>query len=103
MTKMSSSIPLRKIGNTDVAAIGFGAMGISMGYGSVGDDEERLKVSAVLFYDVHTFGCNYLARFSTLHLNLAAHSGTLPTSMGIQKSLSENGTFREHQHPPYFC
>lgn len=34
----------RKIGTDDVAAIGYGAMGIAAFYGSVEDDEERLKV-----------------------------------------------------------
>ncbi|KAL0571570.1 hypothetical protein V5O48_010388 [Marasmius crinis-equi] len=41
---MSSQIPLRKIGNTDVPAIGFGMMGLSVWYGAVQSDEERLKV-----------------------------------------------------------
>ncbi|KAI0050210.1 Aldo/keto reductase [Auriscalpium vulgare] len=38
------SLPTRKIGNTPVAAIGFGAMGLSIGYGPVPDDEERFAV-----------------------------------------------------------
>ncbi|KAI0044142.1 Aldo/keto reductase [Auriscalpium vulgare] len=37
------SLPTRKIGNTQVAALGFGHMGLSMGYGAVGTDEERLQ------------------------------------------------------------
>lgn len=37
------SLPTRKIGSTDVAAIGYGAMGISVAYGPVDSDEERLK------------------------------------------------------------
>lgn len=36
--------PSRKIGDILVTPIGFGAMGISVGYGPVGSDEERLKV-----------------------------------------------------------
>ena len=39
------SLPTRKIGTSDVTAIGYGAMGLSAFYGSVGSDEERLKVS----------------------------------------------------------
>lgn len=35
----------RRIGNKDVFPIGFGLMGLSVGYGDVGTDEERLKVS----------------------------------------------------------
>jgi hypothetical protein len=38
------SLPTRKIGNDQVTAIGWGAMGISAFYGSVESDEERLKV-----------------------------------------------------------
>lgn len=39
-----TAIPHRKIGNVSVPAIGFGVMGISTAYGTVGTDEERLKV-----------------------------------------------------------
>jgi len=38
------SYPTRKIGDVDVSAIGFGAMGISAFYGPVEPDEERFKV-----------------------------------------------------------
>ncbi|KAF8176436.1 NADP-dependent oxidoreductase domain-containing protein [Mycena galopus ATCC 62051] len=38
------SFPTRKIGDTNVSAIGFGAMGIAGAYGAAGDDEERFKV-----------------------------------------------------------
>jgi aryl-alcohol dehydrogenase-like predicted oxidoreductase len=37
-------LPTRKIGTTDVTAIGYGAMGIAAFYGKVEEDEERLKV-----------------------------------------------------------
>ncbi|KAK3334145.1 NADP-dependent oxidoreductase domain-containing protein [Cercophora scortea] len=39
-------LPTRKLGKNgpDVPAIGFGLMGMSVAYGSVGSDEERLKV-----------------------------------------------------------
>ena len=40
----SSRLQTRKIGNDDVTAIGYGAMGIASFYGSVESDEERLKV-----------------------------------------------------------
>lgn len=39
------SYPTRKIGNDQVSAIGYGAMGISAFYGPTESDEERLKVS----------------------------------------------------------
>ena len=44
---MSATVPskTRKVGNDDVTAIGFGAMGISAFYGSIQPDEERLQVS----------------------------------------------------------
>ncbi|KAF5347215.1 hypothetical protein D9758_011047 [Tetrapyrgos nigripes] len=38
------SLPPRKIGNASVNPIGFGAMGISRFYGTVGTDEERFQV-----------------------------------------------------------
>ncbi|KZV64167.1 Aldo/keto reductase [Peniophora sp. CONT] len=39
------SLPTRKIGDTDVTAIGYGAMGISVGYGQITQsNEERLKI-----------------------------------------------------------
>lgn len=38
------SLPIRKIGKTQVTGIGFGAMGISSFYGEVESDEERFKV-----------------------------------------------------------
>lgn len=34
----------RKIGDAQVSAVGYGAMGLSMMYGQVGSDEERLEV-----------------------------------------------------------
>ncbi|KAI0266190.1 Aldo/keto reductase [Gloeopeniophorella convolvens] len=40
-----SQIPTRKIGNTDVPAIGYGAMGIATAYGTRGQpDDERLQI-----------------------------------------------------------
>ncbi len=42
------SLPTRKIGKDEVTAIGYGAMGIATFYGTVGSDEERLKVSCCL-------------------------------------------------------
>ncbi|KAJ7456000.1 NADP-dependent oxidoreductase domain-containing protein [Mycena galericulata] len=38
------SIPHRKIGGASVPAIGFGVMGLSVAYGAIESDEERLKV-----------------------------------------------------------
>lgn len=49
------SLPLRKIGNTAVSAIGYGAMGISAAYGKVAPDEERLKVLDAVFEN----GCKF--------------------------------------------
>lgn len=38
------SLPTRKIGNTNVSAIGYGAMGLSAWYGAPLPDEDRFKV-----------------------------------------------------------
>ncbi|KAJ6632596.1 NADP-dependent oxidoreductase domain-containing protein [Mycena sp. CBHHK59/15] len=43
------AIPTRKIGQSLVSEIGFGAMGISSFYGPVGSDEERFKVLDAAF------------------------------------------------------
>lgn len=37
-------LPTRKIGDDDVTAVGYGAMGISAFYGKILPDEERFKV-----------------------------------------------------------
>lgn len=42
-------LPTRKIGQTDVTAIGYGAMGISVFYGTPKTDEEGMKVNDILF------------------------------------------------------
>ncbi|KAI0063928.1 Aldo/keto reductase [Artomyces pyxidatus] len=41
---MALKLPTRKIGTTDVTAIGYGAMGIAAFYGDPLPDEERLKI-----------------------------------------------------------
>ena len=47
-------LPTRKIGHHEVTAIGWGAMGLSIMYGTPNSDEERLK-----FLDgVYESGCN---------------------------------------------
>ncbi|RDX46115.1 Aldo/keto reductase [Lentinus brumalis] len=48
-----AQLPTRKIGNTDVTAIGYGAMNIAAAYGDVLSDEERFK----LLDAVYELGC----------------------------------------------
>jgi hypothetical protein len=45
-TAMATSVklPTRRVGQTEVSAIGYGAMGISSYYGSAPPDPERFKV-----------------------------------------------------------
>jgi hypothetical protein len=45
---MASKLPTRKVGGTEVSAIGYGAMGISSFYGAAPPDEERFKVNSAL-------------------------------------------------------
>ena len=40
----SIKLPTRRVGQTEVSAIGYGAMGISSFYGSAPPDQERFKV-----------------------------------------------------------
>ena len=52
---MTSKLPTRKVGTTQVSAIGYGAMGISSFYGAAAPDEERFKVTSTLRYNIpHT-------------------------------------------------
>jgi len=49
------SLPTRKIGDTAVSSIGYGAMGISAAYGKIDSDEERFKVLDA----AHAKGCTF--------------------------------------------
>jgi len=49
------SLPTRKIGNSQVTAIGYGAMGLSAFYGAIVSDEERLKFLDALYASGCTF------------------------------------------------
>jgi hypothetical protein len=44
---MTSKLPTRRVGETQVSAIGYGAMGISSFYGAAAPDEERFKVTSL--------------------------------------------------------
>lgn len=46
-TTMANVLPTRKVGQTDVTALGYGAMGISSYYGTAPPDEERYKVISI--------------------------------------------------------
>ncbi|KAF9526677.1 NADP-dependent oxidoreductase domain-containing protein [Crepidotus variabilis] len=50
------SLATRKIGNDDVSEIGFGAMGLSVWYGKVPSDDERLKILDTVVEE----GCMFL-------------------------------------------
>ncbi|KAI0247981.1 NADP-dependent oxidoreductase domain-containing protein [Lactifluus subvellereus] len=50
---MTSKLPTRRVGETEVSAIGYGAMGISSYYGAAPPDEERFK----LLDAVYEAGC----------------------------------------------
>ena len=43
-TNTEMSLPTRKLGGKQVNSIGFGAMGLSVGYGETGSIEDRLEV-----------------------------------------------------------
>ena len=47
------SLPTRKIGDTQVTAVGWGSMGLSIAYGEVAPEEERLK----FLDDLYASGC----------------------------------------------
>ncbi|KAI0314355.1 NADP-dependent oxidoreductase domain-containing protein [Amylostereum chailletii] len=52
---MSPTLATRKIGNVDVTALGFGTMGMSVNYGAVGTDEERLQFLDAVYASGETF------------------------------------------------
>ncbi|KAF8622385.1 hypothetical protein AX15_007039 [Amanita polypyramis BW_CC] len=52
---MSAKLSTRKIGDTPVSEIGFGAMGISTHYGAIESDEERFKVLDAAYEEGCTF------------------------------------------------
>jgi len=47
-----TNLPTRKIGDTEVSAVGYGAMGLSAYYGSIPPFEERLKACLI--------SCNFI-------------------------------------------
>ncbi|KAJ7084963.1 NADP-dependent oxidoreductase domain-containing protein [Mycena epipterygia] len=52
------SVPTRKIGGTNVSAIGFGAMVVAGAYGVLGDEEEKFKLTAPKILDAaYAAGC----------------------------------------------
>ncbi|KII86685.1 hypothetical protein PLICRDRAFT_177438 [Plicaturopsis crispa FD-325 SS-3] len=60
-----TSLPTRKIGDSDVSAIGFGAMGLSAFYGKAASDAERLG-----FLDtVYARGCTFWDTADAYHDN----------------------------------
>jgi aryl-alcohol dehydrogenase-like predicted oxidoreductase len=50
---MTSKLPTRRVGETEVSAIGYGAMGISSYYGAAPPDEERFKVLPILLANIN--------------------------------------------------
>lgn len=49
------SVPTRKLGDVQVSALGWGAMGLSIAYGALGTDDERLR----FLDDVYASGCHF--------------------------------------------
>lgn len=71
------SFPARKIGNTKVAAIGYGAMGIAVGYGEPLPDEQRFKVrrSLYMFCASNIKSVRY-PRYSMLYMKILENCGS---------------------------
>lgn len=56
----------RSFGDKTFNAIGYGGMGLSIAYGAVGTDEERLKVQTSMFFSVmvrHVVDLPYITDF----------------------------------------
>ena len=80
------SIPTRKLGGFQVNSIGFGAMGLSVGYGDAGSIEERLEVCKQLLYLNALILTFFLPSSSTLSTHVGARSGTPLTHTRTTKS-----------------
>ena len=75
-------LPTRRVGQTEVSAIGYGAMGISSFYGSAPPDQERFKVMSVSTDNVRIFeSCKRFVQLFISYLmpfmRLAVQTGTL--------------------------
>ena len=90
---MATSIKLltRRVGQTEVSAIGYGAMGISSFYGSAPPDPERFKVMSVSTDQIRIFKSS--KRFAQLFISclmpfmrLAVQTGTLQMCTETQRS-----------------
>ncbi len=95
-------LPTRKIGNDDVTAVGYGAMGIAAFYGKILPDEERFKVSAERpIYNVQYLLDIHLYRFLTPYTTAAVLSGILPTGTSTARTSSDNGGLSCMTHAEY--
>jgi len=85
----------RKIGQASVNPIGFGAMGISIAYGAVGTDEERLKVCIGTCLALWTMLISIVHLIRSLMLSMKAEAtiGILLMPTVIPKCLLENGAY----------
>lgn len=84
----------RKIGSTDVSALGYGCMGLSGFYGPVKPDEERLQVCnfAVMYkYSSSAEPGPLFHRSSTPPTRRASASGTRRISTATARTSLANG------------
>lgn len=86
-------LPTRKIGNTDVTAMGYGAMGIAGVYGKPLPDTERYKVGWDRFFGnrYHQTDPQNVHSSLMLCMRVAAPFGTRPTFMGTARTSLANG------------
>ncbi|CCO33950.1 hypothetical protein BN14_08039 [Rhizoctonia solani AG-1 IB] len=66
----TSTLPTRRIGNDNVTALGFGAMGIGgLAYGAAGDDESRFKIFLATKFAITPKGPNGTPEYLKQQLN----------------------------------
>lgn len=96
------TLPTRKIGNADVTAIGYGAMGLSVAYGAPKSDEERLKVrESVSYLQLRLVACSPASRALRCSMSCTppgAPTGTQPTSTVTTRTCSGNGASHPYLH-----
>lgn len=85
--------PTRKIGNSEVSSIGYGAMGIAAYYDTVLPDEERMKVCGDAYTSSSSCSSYISFRYSMVYTKAGAPTGIRPMCMPIVNSLSGSGTY----------
>ena len=94
ISSMSSATVKRQIGDATFSAIGYGAMGIAVGYGPALPDEERFKVRRIMHVSRICADSSIPSRRSSMpYTRTGSRTGTPPTPTLTARISSGSGTF----------